>query len=161
VSSEGHCRVRRDPLPSWPGTWFVGRGDVISNFGKAALVPNLAAEARFALTNTVTCTYPDGTVRSFSGTWTFFRWGDAQPRYAPGSDLITGYFAGPDELWHGDDAGAQFYSDLGCPAPGSNNPYLNDPAIPRTAVDTGTSSFYVNGRLLFGPELIYGPVPHT
>jgi hypothetical protein len=28
-------------------------------------------------------------------------------------------------------------------------------------VDTGTISFYVNGKRLYGPELLYGPVPHT
>src|SRR5690242_14424885 len=128
--------------------WFVGRGDVISNFGKGALVPNLDVQSVYSLTNTVTCTYPDGAVRSFSGSWNFYIWGYAQPRYAPGNDQITGYLFGPgDGHFYGrfggaDDAGAPFWESVGCPASGVG--WGNDSAIPRTAVDTGTISFYVN-----------------
>jgi hypothetical protein len=97
--------------------WFVGRGDVISNFGKGALVPNLDVQSVYSLTNTVTCTYPDGAVRSFSGSWNFYIWGYAQPRYAPGNDQITGYLFGPGMGISMDDSGVQM-----TPGPRSGSP---------------------------------------
>jgi hypothetical protein len=136
-------------------TWFVGRGDVIANFGKDALLPRLEASDTIVLTKTLACSYPDGTVRTVSGSMSGTFFGAVLARYAPGnSNVITGYWAPP--LPFGDVVGEQLF-DVGCPAPGSDNPYINDPSIPRTQIVTATVRFFMYGKLLFGPEVMYLP----
>ena len=137
-------------------TWFVGRGDVIANFGKDMLLPRLGAWEQIEFTKTLTCSYPDGTARTFSGSMGGTFSGALIARYAPGSNVITGYWS---STLFGTIEGEQLFVDLGCPAPGSNDPYLDDPSIPRTQVVTAEIRFYVFDKLLFGPEVVNVPWP--
>jgi hypothetical protein len=148
------------------GDWFIGRGDVLSNFGKAALTPHIDVGSQYQLTRTLTCTYGDGTVVQPAGSLFFGIAYRAEARYAPGSHVITGYAAGSAQilyLW----SGSTFeYELVACPGVDPDNP---DPAylaahgglVSQTSVITETVSLFIRGRLVYGPALIYGPVTES
>jgi hypothetical protein len=86
------------------GTWFIGRGDVIGNVGKAALVeqPRVDWYAEGRITGT--CVFDDGTTSAATGSWFHWVMYYAQPRYAPGNGTITGYTAGWNDIFTGMDS---------------------------------------------------------
>jgi hypothetical protein len=147
-------------------TWFIGRGDVLSNFGKAALTPQIDVGSQYQRTRTLTCTYGDGTVVHPAGSVFFGIDYAAAARYAPGSHVVTGYAAGNAQsldFW----SGSTFeYELVACPGVDPDNP---DPAylaahgglVTQTSVITETVSLFMDGRLIYGPALIFGPVTES
>lgn len=147
-------------------TWFIGRGDVLSTFGKAALTPQIDVGSQYQLTRTLTCTYGDGTVVQPAGSLFFGVDYRAEARYARGSHLITGYVAGNAQsldFW----SGSTFeYELVACPGVDPDDP---DPAslaahgglASQTSVITETVLLIMNGRVIYGPVLIYGPVTES
>jgi hypothetical protein len=83
-------------------TWFIGRGDVIAALGKPALVPNPVVVWSFTAQASFTCVFADGTRIPATDEAFGFRLYFAQPRIAPGSGQITGYFAGPQQIVDGE-----------------------------------------------------------
>jgi hypothetical protein len=70
---------------------FIGRGDVITGGGMKALVANPLVSYTNETQTQLTCTWPDGTTRSLTITIEFFVLFQAEARYAPRNDTITGY----------------------------------------------------------------------
>jgi hypothetical protein len=80
--------VTYDPLSDHG---FIGRGDVIANAGKAALVAEPLVSFTRQWDATVSCEWQDGTRQQATATLSYFILQQAVPRYAPGSGAITGY----------------------------------------------------------------------
>jgi hypothetical protein len=70
---------------------FIGRGDVIAGGGMTALVANPLLGYTSETQTQLTCAWPDGTTRSLTIPIEFFVLFQAETRYAPGNDTITGY----------------------------------------------------------------------
>lgn len=82
-------------------TGFISRGDVIAAAGKDALVTNPMVSYKVTQPFTETCTWPDGTSVQASGSHFLFILFQAETRYAPGSDKITGFTLSPTDIIDG------------------------------------------------------------
>jgi hypothetical protein len=141
------------------GTWFIGRGDVISYAGKPALVPQPTVTLDFTQTKTFICTYADGTVLPVSGSVDYGMVYQAQPRYAPGNNTITGYIAGiaQGHPW----SGTTFMYELAhCPTANDAPEWVaaHGALTESTVAITRTLTLYFEGVVVYGPLLVYGPV---
>ena len=88
-------------------TGFISRGDVLTAGGKAALVSNPMVAYQTTQSFTETCTWANGTSVQANGSHFLFLLFQAETRYAPGSNTITGYAISPSDIVDGqtNDAG--------------------------------------------------------
>jgi hypothetical protein len=87
-----------------PQTWtgFISRGDVMAAGGAGALVADPLIAYQTTQTFTETCTWTNGTSVQASGSHFVFLLFQAETRYAPGSQTITGYAISPADIVDGE-----------------------------------------------------------
>lgn len=83
-------------------TGSISRGDVVAAAGAGALVANPMVVYRTTQAFTETCTWADGVSVQTSGNHFLFLLFQAETRYAPGSQAITGYVVSPSDLVDGE-----------------------------------------------------------
>ena len=83
-------------------TGFISRGDVMAAAGAGALVANPMVAYQTTQAFTETCTWANGVSVQASGSHFLFLLFQAETRYAPGSQTITGYAFSPADIVDGE-----------------------------------------------------------